>query len=150
MYLYDGQATGRRAVDEDQPVVLRPSQRYDYANLARFATEWHSLQGLGWTLPDVATRQAQVDAIVPPGSPSHCAVHAAPKLPPIGGKLHIDIGGEGRYPEAYNLNPTSKGTVSPWANKDIPNHVCGVGENIPVPSATADYITLESVGMSSQ
>jgi hypothetical protein len=118
MYLYDRKLTGRRSLDQDKPVVLRPSQRHDYANLAGFAPERQSLQGQGWTLPDVATRQTQVDAIVSPGNPSHCTVSAAPKLPPIGGKLHIDIGGEGRYPEAYNLNPTSKGTVPPWANKD--------------------------------
>ncbi len=97
-----------------------------------------------WTLPDVATRQAQVDAVVPPGVGGHCVVDPAPRLEPIGGKLHIDIGGEGKYSEAYNLNPTSKGTVPPWAGKDIPHHVCGVGENIPVPSASVDYITVES------
>lgn len=100
-----------------------------------------------WVLPDVATRQAQVDAIVPPGMSQHCTVDAAPRLEPIGGKLHIDIGGEGRYSNAYNLNPSSKGTVSPWAGKDIPHHVCGVGENIPVPSGTVDYLTLESTPM---
>ena len=108
-----------------------------------------ALHGLGWTLPDVATRQAQVDAIVLPGARGHCRVDPDPRLTPIRGRLHIEIGGEGRYPGAYNLNPTSKGTVAPWANKDIPNHVCGVGESIPVPSGTVDYITLESVRMSS-
>jgi hypothetical protein len=128
MYLYDRQSSARGAL--------------------RFAPERLSLQGLGWTLPDVATRQAQVDAIVSPGTPGHCRVAAHPQLKPIGAKLHIDIGGEGRYTDAYNLNPTSKGTVPPWANQPIPNHVCGVGENIPVPSSTVDYITEESTPIS--
>jgi hypothetical protein len=77
-------------------------------------------------------------------------VDAHPQLKPIEGKLHIDIGGEGRYPEAYNLNPVSKGTVHPWTNNNIPNHVCGVGENIPVQSGTVDYITLESTPISQE
>src|SRR5687767_10771803 len=98
MYLYDRQSSASCA--------LHPPERL-------------SLQGLGWTLPDVATRQAQVDAIVSPGTPGHCRVDAHPQLKPIGAKLHIDIGGEGRYPDAYNLNPTSKGTVPPWANQRI-------------------------------
>ena len=148
MYLYDRKLTRRRPLHQDQPVVLGSRGCYGYANLARFAPEPQSLQGLGWTLPDVATRQAQVDAIVSPGNRGHCQVDVHPQLKPIRGKLHIDIGGEGRYPEAYNLNPTSKGTVSPWTNKDIPNHVCGVGENIPVSSGTVDYITEESTPIS--
>ena len=130
-YIYDRPISWQPVLDQGQAVILRSSQRY--ANIAHFRPEQCSLQGLGWTLPGAATRQAQVDRF-----PGHCQVDAHPRLRPIGGKLHIDIGGEGRYPEAYNLNPVSKGTVPPWFNKDIPNHVCGVGENIPVPSSTVD------------
>jgi hypothetical protein len=143
-YIYDRQLSWQPALDKAQSVNLRSSQRY--ANFTHFPPEQWSLHGLGWTLPDIATRQAQVDAA--PFVVFRCKVDAYPQLKPIEGKLHIDIGGEGRYPEAYNLNPSSKGTVPPWTNKDIPNHVCGVGESIPVPSGTVDYITLEGVPMS--
>lgn len=60
--------------------------------------------------------------------------------------IHIDIGGEGRYPDAINLNPsptTTTGIGMP-VGSPIPNHVAGVGSHMPFPDDYADVITVES------
>ena len=54
-------------------------------------------------------------------------------------KVHIDIGGEGRYPKAVNLNPARIGSRG-----RIPRLVRGVGEHLPFRSQVAEVITLEN------
>ena len=62
--------------------------------------------------------------------------------------IHIDVGGEGRYPSAVNVNPRSTGIFSPYAPANgegpIPNWVPGTSEDIPFPSGVAGRITLEA------
>jgi hypothetical protein len=53
--------------------------------------------------------------------------------------LHIDIGGEGRYVDAVNVNPVA----TRMDGTPIPSHVKGVGESLPFPDHVADRITLE-------
>ena len=56
------------------------------------------------------------------------------------GGIHIDIGGEGRYFNAINLNPSEIGT----SGSQIPDLVLGVGEQLPFRTKSADFITLEN------
>ena len=62
------------------------------------------------------------------------ALRAASKTPPK--PVHIDIGGEGRYPDAINLNPNYDGLPKPT--------VGGLGEQAPFKSSVADLVTVES------
>jgi RHS repeat-associated protein len=67
-----------------------------------------------------------------------CATDAAQ------GKVHIDIGGEGRYRNAINLNPRTTTTTTGESGQPIPNLVQGVGENAPFKNGVADLITVEN------
>lgn len=64
-----------------------------------------------------------------------------------GGRVHIDIGGEGRYPGAVNVNPqpgtSYAGPLGP-AKTPIPNRVAGFGEKLPQANHSADLITVEN------
>jgi hypothetical protein len=69
--------------------------------------------------------------------PTHAVKHS---------HLHIDIGAEGRYPRAINLNPqpvTTTGVGIP-VGSPIPNRVAGVGQQMPFPAGFADVITVEN------
>ncbi len=87
------------------------------------------------------------------GIVGECKVAEVPKFVlNAQGKIHIDIGGEGHYPGANNLNPSSVGTSPPYVRPDkiIPEHVCGVGESIPASHSTVDLITVESTPMTTR
>ncbi|HMC64797.1 MAG TPA: hypothetical protein VKI65_07645 [Gemmataceae bacterium] len=60
--------------------------------------------------------------------------------------IHIDIGGEGKYPAAINLNPSPTTTIGIGApvGIPIPNHVAGIGESMPFADDFAEIITVES------
>ena len=67
--------------------------------------------------------------------------------------LHIDIGGEGRYPDAINVNPGMFGnkpvTSGPQpggagaAGRPIPNLVQAPGERLPFGNQSVDVVTLQ-------
>ena len=56
------------------------------------------------------------------------------------GGIQIDIGGEERYPNAVNLNPSEVGTLG----SQIPNLILGIGEQLPFRATSVDLITLEN------
>ncbi|WP_305885087.1 RHS repeat-associated core domain-containing protein [Pleionea sp. CnH1-48] len=65
-----------------------------------------------------------------------------------GGRVHIDVGGEGRFADAINLNPGTLTTTTGAAGKPIPNLVQGVGNQMPFKSNAADVITLQNAPIS--
>ncbi|MBL6990273.1 MAG: hypothetical protein ISR65_10865 [Bacteriovoracaceae bacterium] len=56
--------------------------------------------------------------------------------------IHVDIGGEGRYKNAINLNPQGVTTDTP--RRPIPFWVKGYGQNMPFEDQTVDRITIEN------
>jgi hypothetical protein len=62
------------------------------------------------------------------------------------GKVHVDVGGEGRYPGAINLNPLAdmgwRPETDTWTK--IPNLVKAGSENLPIADHVVDTLTLES------
>jgi SAM-dependent methyltransferase len=58
--------------------------------------------------------------------------------------MHIDVGGEGRFSTAYNLNPRTTTTTTGIPGQPIPNLVLGVGERMPFPDHSANLITIEN------
>jgi hypothetical protein len=55
----------------------------------------------------------------------------------------LDIGGEGRHPEAWNLNPRSQKTLGPHRGEQIPRLIQGRGEFIPLHVRTVDVLIVE-------
>ena len=61
--------------------------------------------------------------------------------------VHIDIGGEGLYPGAVNVNPNPVGGYVPGAEGQlavIPNRVSGSSTDIPFPSGTVGQLNLDN------
>jgi hypothetical protein len=59
-------------------------------------------------------------------------------------RVHIDVGGEGRYRRAVNLNPRREATTTGTPGRRIPRLVQGVGEQLPFRSGIADLLTVEN------
>jgi len=57
--------------------------------------------------------------------------------------MTLDIGGEGRYPQAWNLNPRTRKTVGPHRGEPIPRLIQGRGEFIPLADRTVDVLIVE-------
>jgi len=55
----------------------------------------------------------------------------------------VDLGGEGRHPEAWNLNPRSTRSFGPHAGEPIPRLICGRGESIPLADGSVDLLIAE-------
>lgn len=55
----------------------------------------------------------------------------------------LDIGGEGRHPAAWNLNPRTLRTFGPDQGQPIPRLIRGRGERIPLADASVDVIIVE-------
>ena len=55
----------------------------------------------------------------------------------------LDIGGEGRHPQAWNLNPSCVKTFGKDRGKPIPRHICGRADAIPFPDRSVDRIIVE-------
>ena len=55
----------------------------------------------------------------------------------------LDIGGEGRYPEAWNLNISKIKTLGPDKGQPIPRWVAGSATAIPLPDSSVDRIIME-------
>lgn len=61
------------------------------------------------------------------------------------GFVHIDVGGEGHYADATNVNP--HGETSGTPPSPIPRWVESIAESLPFPDRCADLITVESAPM---
>lgn len=61
---------------------------------------------------------------------------------PITPIRQLDIGGEGRYPEAWNVNPRATKTLGSDAGHPIPNLIKGRAEAIPLPDSSVELILL--------
>jgi hypothetical protein len=59
------------------------------------------------------------------------------------GSFVLDIGGEGRHPGAWNLNPRAAATVAGALGRPIPRLICGRGEAIPLPDHSVDLVIVE-------
>ncbi len=55
----------------------------------------------------------------------------------------LDVGGEGRYAHAWNLNLSSTRTLSPRKGTPIPRHIQGRAEAIPLPDDCVRAIVME-------
>jgi hypothetical protein len=58
--------------------------------------------------------------------------------------IHLDIGGEGRYPGAINVNPMGLTSTTGAPGRPIPHLVVGRGEALPIADHVADVVTVES------
>jgi SAM-dependent methyltransferase len=64
--------------------------------------------------------------------------------------IHLDLGGEGRYKDAINVNPNAyTSTTGEWG-RVIPFWVEGRSDNIPFPSLSVDKITVENAPLSQE
>jgi hypothetical protein len=55
----------------------------------------------------------------------------------------LDIGGEGRYPKAWNLNPSKVKTLGRDRGQPIPRRIAGRAEAIPLPDQSVDTVIVE-------
>jgi hypothetical protein len=55
----------------------------------------------------------------------------------------LDIGGEGRHPDAWNLNPRRHKTFGPERGQLIPRWIEGRGERIPLPDRSVEVLIVE-------
>lgn len=62
----------------------------------------------------------------------------------------LDVGGEGRHPEAWNLNPRSTKTLGSGAGEPIPNLIAGRAEAIPLPDASVEQVIVERTPLRDQ
>jgi len=69
-------------------------------------------------------------------------------LAPQRGPVHIDIGGEGRYPGAINVNPNTTTSTTGTAGRPIPNLVQATGERLPFANQAAQIVTIENTPIS--
>jgi RHS repeat-associated protein len=60
------------------------------------------------------------------------------------GPVHLDIGGEGRYPGAINVNTNTTTSTTGTAGRPIPNLVQATGERLPFGNQVAEIITIEN------
>lgn len=62
---------------------------------------------------------------------------------PTDSPLILDIGGEGRHPTAWNLNPRGLKSFGPEQGTRIPRWIAGRGEQIPLPDNCVDVLIVE-------
>jgi hypothetical protein len=55
----------------------------------------------------------------------------------------LDIGGEGRHADAWNLNPSLCKTLEPGRGTPIPRLILGRADAIPLPSQSVDRVIVE-------
>lgn len=55
----------------------------------------------------------------------------------------LDIGGEGRHPEAWNLNPLAKCSLAPHRGEPIVRLIQARGESIPLATRSVDLVIVE-------
>lgn len=61
-----------------------------------------------------------------------------------GKRVVVDVGGEGRYKGAINLNPSRVTSTTGTPGRPIPRHVQGVGEKMPFPARSAHELIVEN------
>lgn len=59
----------------------------------------------------------------------------------------LDIGGEGRYATALNLNPSAEKTLGRERGQPIPNRLDGRAEDIPLPDNSVQMVVVERTPM---
>jgi hypothetical protein len=57
--------------------------------------------------------------------------------------LILDIGGEGRHPLAWNVNPSQWCTYGPQRGEPIPRWIEGRADAIPLPDRVVDVVLME-------
>lgn len=62
-------------------------------------------------------------------------------------KFTIDIGGEGRHPGAWNLNPSRVRTVGPQSGQPIPHLIAARANGLPFVDASVPRILVERTPM---
>ncbi len=62
--------------------------------------------------------------------------------------IHIDIGGEGKYIDAININPYPLTSTTGEPGRKIPRWVYGKGESIPLPTDSVHKVSLENAPIS--
>lgn len=62
----------------------------------------------------------------------------------------LDVGGEGRYATAINLNPSAEKTLGPDKGQPIPNRIDGRAEDIPLPDSSVKAIVVERTPLRSE
>ena len=60
----------------------------------------------------------------------------------------VDIGGEGRYPLAWNVNPRERRTCGAQKGQPIPRRIPGRGDAVPLADHQADVIIVERAPLS--
>lgn len=58
--------------------------------------------------------------------------------------LHIDIGGEGRYAGAWNVNPARSTSTTGTPGRPIPRLIQALGEALPFADASVARVTVEN------
>jgi hypothetical protein len=71
----------------------------------------------------------------------HCRSATLPS--PLEAPFVLDIGGEGRTPDAWNLNPRSVRTFGSERGTPIPRLILARGEAIPLPDDCVDVLIAE-------
>jgi len=64
--------------------------------------------------------------------------------------VHIDIGGEGRYEDALNINPGKYTSTTGEPGRPIPNWVYGRSDELPLPDQSVHKLTVESAPLNDQ
>ena len=70
-------------------------------------------------------------------------VHMFDSYRPKQSEFVLDVGGEGRHPDAWNLNPSAVRTIGKNRGEPIPQHICGRGDDIPLPTGSVDILICE-------
>ena len=66
-------------------------------------------------------------------------------LKPFGqnSEVVLDVGGEGRHPNAWNLNPSFVKTIGTKRGEPIPQHISGRADHISLPDRSVDRLICE-------
>jgi hypothetical protein len=101
--------------------------------------------GLGANSLRLSSAKAKIGKVASEAQALEKVADNAPNRP-----VHIDIGGEGRYPNAINVNPNTNTSTTGTAGRTIPNRVPGRGESLPFGARHADGISLENAPITAQ
>lgn len=64
------------------------------------------------------------------------------------GRLVVDVGGEGRHPIAWNVNPSPIRTLGRYKGQPIPRWLYGTAESIPLADGAVDWLIVERTPLS--
>ena len=120
------------------------SDRFDPASNRRAAVFVDVPEASG--IPRAEQRQEAVNQLGIAGG--LCTVAGTPELRHnTDGRLVLDVGGEGCIAGANNVNPSAVRTCGPpeIVGTPIPDHVCGIGESVPIGDDSVDLLSVESI-----